>query len=65
MPHFVTLEIITALEKEAELHASSIIRGNADDYASYRWLCGVFHGLSMAVETAKNVDSKYEKEDDD
>lgn len=65
MPHFVTLEIITALEKEAETHAASMIRGNADDYATYRWLCGVMHGLNMSVEIAKNVDSKYEKDDDD
>ena len=64
MPHFVTVEMIKALEKEIDIEKSVVASGSADDHSKYKWMCGVIHGFRSAVDIIKAVDAKYEKDDD-
>lgn len=52
------------LAEERQLYEESILKGNLDDFAEYKFLAGTIRGLVLAESIVTDLVQKLEKSDD-
>jgi len=56
--------IMRELAEERQLYEESILKGNLDDFAEYKFLAGTIRGLVLAESIVTDLVQKLEKSDD-
>jgi hypothetical protein len=56
--------ILRELAEERQLYEESILKGNLDDFAEYKFLAGTIRGLVLAESIVTDLVQKLEKSDD-
>lgn len=55
--------LILQLRERSDEVREQLAGGRIEDFAEYKRLCGVIHGLSLAVQLVEDLADKLEKED--
>ena len=50
--------LVAAIQSERNKAANNLARGNAADFAAYKYTCGILEGLKMAQELADSLVSE-------
>ena len=56
--------IMRELAEERQLFEESVLKGNLDDFAEYKFLAGTIRGLVLAESIVTDLVQKLEKSDD-
>ena len=56
--------IMRKLAEERQLYEESVLKGNLDDFAEYKFLAGTIRGLVLAESIVTDLVQKLEKSDD-
>jgi len=56
--------IMRELAEERQLYEESVLKGNLDDFAEYKFLAGTIRGLVLAESIVTDLVQKLEKSDD-
>ena len=56
--------LVEKINEQIEINQEALISGTCQDFAKYRELCGVIHGLATARREIKDL-AKYTEENDD
>lgn len=52
------------LAKQKEQFEASLSAGRAEDFAEYKYICGVIRGLNLSDEILSDLASRLEHDDD-
>ena len=64
MANFVSVEILKELQAAANSVGAFILNNSPENIEKYRFLAGRLNGLNSAMEIVKEIDSRYEKDED-
>jgi hypothetical protein len=53
------------IEEQIKSHSEVLLEGESEDFASYKWQCGVIRGLLTAQREVNDLLRKLKVEDDD
>ena len=53
------------IEEQVKSHSEVLLEGNLEDFASYKWQCGVIQGLLTAQREVNDLLRKLKDENDD
>lgn len=53
------------IEEQIKSHSEVLLEGESEDFASYKWQCGVIRGLLTAQREVNDLLRKLKDNDDD